>query len=133
MIKIIKLTNGIEVVGDVQEMGPLFIMKDPFQINYKYFYGPLPSVSLAKYLMFADNAEVVFNQKDVMNTVAPRKAFADFYEVTVKQFNSAIMPSIDAELETNVNSFNEGVAETSQDQKLKTFLENVDLNDRLVN
>lgn len=87
MYKIIKLTNGTEVIGDVlfnQEDHNLIAINKPMQINYRLFQNAvMPSISLVKYTLLGSNEPVVFSMKDVLNVIEPKKMFVDYYTATV--------------------------------------------------
>lgn len=87
MYKIIKLTNGVEVIGQVMvtEADPSLIAIDkPMQINYRLFQNAaMPAISLMRYSLLADNEPVTFSMKDVMNVIEPKPLFVDYYKSTV--------------------------------------------------
>lgn len=132
MCSIIKLVNGVEIVGKISEdTSSHIVLADPFQIHYKYFHATLPSVALVPYLLFADNALVTFKKSDILNVSTPRKIFVDFYNVTLDVFYNQITPSVDQELRQNVMSYKEQ-QENSTDNQQKRFLLEVDLEGRLL-
>ena len=132
MIVILKLNNGTEIVGELVDEKPASItLRKPFQINYKYFYGPLPSMSLAKYMMFADNDTFSFMKDTFINRVEARKPFAEFYLLTSSTYDTDIAEKIDDELRANVDT--RTASANSGEQNLKTFLENVSHEDMVMN
>lgn len=99
MIKIIKLPNGVEVIGDiVHECSSHIIMKNPLQINYKYHLSSYPSASLSKYMMFADSDEISFDKSNIMNIVVPMDKFVLYYERVVELIKSEFDVTVDNEL-----------------------------------
>ena len=99
MIKILKLTTGVEVVGHVEYVDPMqIVLRNPLQINYKYYIGALPSVSFARYIMFAENDTVSFDKIHVVNEVTARESFSNFYLSAVKEYITDVQQSIDDEL-----------------------------------
>ena len=100
MIKIIKLTNGTEVVGKVvEENTSVVVLEDPLQINYKYFIThAYPAVTLTKYLLFSKNRAISFKQSMVLNSVAPRSTFEDYYIAQAGKSISDLEQVIDKEL-----------------------------------
>lgn len=134
MIKIFKLSNGTEIIGDVEsKLSDCVNIKRPYQINYRFFYGPLPSVSLSKYIMFTKDTEIKFNMSDIINEVNPREPFINFYLMTADAFDNQLIETIDKELEDNVASFKGHPINQNEEQKMKKFLEDVTLDDRLIN
>ena len=102
MIKIIKLTNGIEVVGKVvEENDTVVVVEDPLQINYRYFIThAYPAVTLTKYLLFTDERAVSFKQSMVLNSVSPRNSFKEYYIAQADKSISDLEQVIDKELST---------------------------------
>lgn len=99
MITILKLTNGIEVVGELQRESSHDVeLKNPLQINYRYFVGHIPTVSFVRYIMFAGSSTVVFDKMHVMNCVPARESFSKFYYSAVEQFSTDVEKMIDKEL-----------------------------------
>jgi hypothetical protein len=133
MILIIKLTNGTEVVGElVKDTPAAIVLRDPFQINYKYFYGPLPSMSLAKYMMFTDNDTFVFNKDDYLHGYEARKPFADFYLLTASVFKQELAEKIDDELRDNVE-LRSSTDESVKEKHFKNLLESISPDDMSMN
>lgn len=125
MYKIIKLTNGTEVIGDV-----LFNTKDeniiaidkPMMINYKTFQNAiLPSISLIRYSLLASNEPIIFSMKDVMNVIEPRQLFVDYYTSTVDTAFNHYDEVVDRELGMAIDRHKED-EESEEDQY--TFLLN---------
>lgn len=99
MITILKLTNGVEVVGEVEiENNNEVILRHPLQINYRYYISAIPSVSFVRYVVFAESDCVSFDRMHIMNQVKPRESFANFYESVAAEYYTRIEQSIDAEL-----------------------------------
>lgn len=99
MTSILKLSNGLEIVGTVELNNDYGIVVDrPLQINYRYFQGSIPSVSFVRYIMFAETQTYSFKQQDVINVVNAREAFANYYNNVVDQYYSELEKVIDKEL-----------------------------------
>lgn len=125
MYKIVKLTNGTEVIGDV-----LFNTKDeniiaidkPMMINYKTFQNAiLPAISLIRYSLLASNEPIIFSMKDVMNVIEPRQLFVDYYTSTVDTAFNHYDEVVDRELGMAIDRHKED-EENEEDQY--TFLLN---------
>lgn len=105
MTSILKLSNGLEIVGTVEINNDYGVVVDrPLQINYRYFQGSTPSVSFVRYVMFADTQTYSFKQEDVMNVVTAREAFANYYHNVVEQYYSELEKVIDKELTSISNN-----------------------------
>lgn len=99
MIKIIKLTNGTEIVGKIiEENNDIVVVEDPLQINYKYFMHAYPAVTLTKYILFSGNRAVSFKQSMVLNSVPPRSTFKDYYIAQADKSILELDQIVDAEL-----------------------------------
>lgn len=99
MIVILKLTNGVEVVGEIEhENSYEIVISNPLQINYRYFNGPLPSVSFVRYIMFAEATSVTFDRQHVMHQVKARESFDGLYKNAVSSFSDNVAKMIDDEL-----------------------------------
>ena len=107
MTSILKLSNGLEIVGTVELNNDYGIVVDrPLQINYRYFQGSTPSVSFVRYIMFAETQTYSFKQQDVINVVNAREAFANYYNNVVDQYYSELEKVIDKELSSISNNDN---------------------------
>lgn len=124
MYKIIKLTNGTEVIGDVlfnQDDHNLIAINKPMQINYRIFQNTImPSISLIKYTLLGDNEPVVFSMKDVLNVIEPKKSFVDYYTSTVDSAFEHYDQLIDRELGLAI----ERNGDESSDNSYETLLQN---------
>lgn len=99
MTSILKLTNSIEIVGEIEHEGPDFVViNKPLQINYRYFQGSVPSVSFIRYSMFGQAESIMFQKRDVLNILVARQAFADYYTNVVDQYYANLEKIIDKEL-----------------------------------
>ena len=126
MISIVKLTSGTEIVGSVEhENSHEIVLGNPLQINYRYFTGPVPSVSFVRYIMFAQAESVTFDKMHVLHVVQARESFARFYGTAVKQFSKDVVQMIDDEL-------SDVPTEVSRDQ-LESALESMSVEGMTVN
>lgn len=99
MISILKLTTGIEIVGEVEiDQDDIIVINKPLQINYRYYQGAVPSVSFIRYIMFGQTESIIFQKKDVMHTLIARDAFAFYYTGVVEQYYHELDKMIDKEL-----------------------------------
>jgi len=99
MTSILKLSNGLEVVGTIEvENDYTVVVNKPLQINYRYFQGSIPSVSFVRYIMFAQSDSISFSTQDIMNVVSARESFASYYANVVDQYYGDLEKVIDKEL-----------------------------------
>lgn len=99
MTSILKLSNSIEIVGEIEIDKPDYIViNKPLQINYRYFQGSVPSVSFIRYSMFGQAESITFQKRDVLNVLTAREAFAAYYTNVVDQYYANLEKIIDKEL-----------------------------------
>jgi len=129
MITLIKLNNGIEIVGKlVDSYKDIISIEKPLQINYRYFIGATPSVSFVRYVMFSKSNTIVFNRSDIVNTVEVRDSFASYYYTVVDYYFDELEKQIDAEFESLIDS-----ESTNKEQQMKRILEMMPTDDTPVN
>lgn len=129
MVVLLKLINNVEVVGEVEaETSDLIILKNPLQINYRYYIGSMPSVSFVKYSMFADSDTASFNRSHVITNHRARDAFVDFYYHSIGNYSST--DNVDDELKTIVEREQ---AEDNRSEFFKSVLENMSVDDLVKN
>lgn len=128
MTVILKLVNGIEVVGNLKtKNGDVFVLEKPLQINYRYYQGSAPSVSFARYIMFTNTDVVPFNRGDVMQCLSARDAFAAYYLNVVDGYYGKLETLVDAE-------FNSLLTEvTTKRDPLTSILDMMSIDDATVN
>jgi len=129
MITLIKLNNGIEIVGKlVDSYKDVISLEKPLQINYRYFIGATPSVSFVRYVMFSKSDVIMFNRSDIINTVDARDSFANYYYTVVDYYFDELEKQIDAEFESLIDS-----ESTNKEQQMKRILEMMPTDDTPVN
>ena len=129
MITILKLNNGIEVVGNLEKKDTTgVIISKPLQINYRYFMGSTPSVSFVRYIMFAEHSDIHFTNTDILHKVQARAAFANFYNTSVEYYYSELEQTIDEELNSILN-----IDDKDKDTRMKRILELMPIDDAPVN
>lgn len=129
MITIVKLSNGIEIVGNVVDSyKDIISIEKPLQINYRYFLGATPSVSFVRYLMFSKTNTITFNRSDIVNQTEARTSFADYYISVVDYYFDELEKLIDAEFNSLIES-----ATNNQEQQMKRILEMMPTDDTPVN
>jgi len=116
MISIIKLVNGIEVIGDIiSDESNIIIMKNPLQINYRYKneFSP-PVISLTRYSSFAETRDVLFKKENVMNTFTPIVNMIKYYNTSLKNIEQHIDPSVMQELNAAAGEDDQDLSPESQ-------------------
>jgi hypothetical protein len=126
MITIIKLNNGLEIVGLKEyENNDLLVLNRPLQINYRYFVGPSPSVSFVRYIMFGDSDNITFDKTHIVSSVSARQTFVDVYEHHASYYYGEHSKIIDSELQLH--------KKTSDDENMKNFLDSLSIEGASVN
>lgn len=99
MIKLIKLVSGVEVMGEVlSETKKSITLENPIQINYRNIDGPMPAVSVTRYLQFASERQSEFDMKYVLNVVGVIQGMEKFYYYSLNNFKESVDKLVDREL-----------------------------------
>jgi hypothetical protein len=126
-ITLIKLSDGTEVIGDVVQGDPRYVVvKKPLLIHYRYFIGGVPSVSFSRYMMFAGSTYINLYSSHIIATVQARKAFADYYTDSVEDYYGNLESTVDEELKSALST-------TEKEQDLKKLLDMMPIDKATVN
>ena len=100
MVKIIKLQNNSEIIGEViSEAGDSVVVDNPFTINYIFTpKSQRPVIGLLRYLPFADQRIISFQKNHILHAVDARPSMSGYYIAVVKSHVSEIDDSMDREL-----------------------------------
>lgn len=101
MIKIIKLVNDHEIIGEViTEGSDHLILGQPFSIHYMMSArSEKPIIGLLRYMPFAKDREISFKHRDIINSVEARESMISYYTQIVQDYVNYIDDGIDRELE----------------------------------
>ena len=101
MIKIIKLVNDHEIIGEViSEGSDHLILGQPFSIHYMMSArSDKPIIGLLRYMPFAKDREISFKHRDIINSVEARESMISYYTQIVQDYINYIDDGIDRELE----------------------------------
>jgi hypothetical protein len=101
MIKIIKLVNDHEIIGEViSEGSDHLVLGQPFSIHY--MMSPKtdrPIIGLLRYMPFAKDRELSFKSRDIINSVEARESMISYYSHVVQNYIKYVDDGIDKELE----------------------------------
>ncbi len=126
MITIIKLNNGLEIVGQKEyENNDVLVLNRPLQINYRYFVGPSPSISFVRYIMFGDSNTISFDKSHIITATSARKSFIDVYDEHASYYYGEHEKLIDSELQLHKKESNE--------EEMKNFLNSLSVDGASVN
>jgi hypothetical protein len=126
MITIIKLNNGLEIVGQKEyENNEVLVLHRPLQINYRYFVGPSPSVSFVRYIMFGESHSITFQKSHIISSVMARQSFVDVYDHHSSYYYEEHEKIIDSELKLHKKE--------SDDENMKNFLDSLSVEGASVN
>ena len=129
MLALLKLQNGQEVIGNVKNVEETRLeVEDAMQINYRLVpTQPMPTVSISRYMPFASESFVVFEKKDLMHVVEPKKSMANYYKHALHNYRTIIDKNIDEELADAIRSeYDERPAEDLNDA-YRALLERVNI------
>ena len=101
MIKIIKLVNDHEIIGEVvTESSDHIVVNQPFSIHYMMSQKTdRPIIGLLRYMPFAKSRELSFKSRDIINSVEARDSMVGYYSYVVTNHVKYVDDSIDQELE----------------------------------
>jgi len=101
MIKIIKLVNDHEIIGEViSEGSDHLVLGQPFSIHYMMSArSDKPIIGLLRYMPFAKDREISFKHRDIINSVEARESMISYYTQIVQDYINYIDDGIDRELE----------------------------------
>jgi hypothetical protein len=98
-LALIKLTNGTELVGDVQKTTVGLKVTDPLQINYKFVsFQPMPTVGVSRYMPFAATPVFSFTLDQIVHVVDPTPAMVQYYAHALGNYRDDIDGHIEDEL-----------------------------------
>lgn len=97
MVKILKLPDGREVIGEILSEDDYSIrMRDPLQISY--FWNPpniIPASVMSKYILFSEDSDIEFAVLPGMQVVQPKSSAIEFYHLTLLGYRASIESEID--------------------------------------
>jgi hypothetical protein len=128
-IIILKLTDGTEVVGAHIGETPRFVtLQDPLLINYRLPpYQAMPTVSMSRYVPFADEPTFNFDKADIKHQVVPKPALIHYYNYSIKNFREHIDKSIEQQMVDAVPTEVEEDNDSVRAEMYKQFLQKVNL------
>jgi hypothetical protein len=98
-LALVKLNNGVELLGDVKKTTAGINITDPLQINYKFVsFQPMPTVSVSRYMPFAAEPSFTFMLDQVAHVVEPKQTMAEYYIHALANYQQEIDAHIDDEL-----------------------------------
>lgn len=109
MITIIKLTNGVEIIGNVIRRGADSVtVEDPLQINYRQRMDMSPpTVSLYRFNPFAKNTVHTLGTVNVLSLAEPMDGLVKYYSATLNTIKEGMDTHVDNELTEAAKSFSD--------------------------
>lgn len=114
MINLIKLTNGMEIIGRIiQNSDNTIKVNNPLQINYYTTKQSqtMPMVALQRYLPFSSEEDIEFKKEHIMNISIPVQGLDEYYSQMLHNIKLNIDPNIVNDLLTATESMAEGAQE----------------------
>lgn len=101
MVKIVKLNNNVEIIGNINMTnGEKIVMDDPFSINYMLSpRSDRPIVGLLRYMPFADKHKIEIKMSDVLHVADARSSMCNYYTAVLANHVNDIDQTIDRELD----------------------------------
>ena len=101
MVKIVKLHNNVEIIGNINmTSGEKIVVDDPFSINYMLSpRSDRPIVGLLRYMPFADKHKVEIKMSDVLHVADARSSMCSYYTAVLANHVNDIDQTIDRELD----------------------------------
>lgn len=98
-LSLIKLSNGTELLGETRKTAAGVLVTDPLQINYKFVsFQPMPTISVSRYMPFAQEPAFTFMSDQIVHMVQPREAVVEYYYSSLTMYKQMIDQHIDEEL-----------------------------------
>lgn len=99
MIKILKISSGEEIVGELLPSQTNIIIKKPMVIVYRYHpMSTFPSVKLVRYMLFSKDESFKFSHVDVINITDAKESFIEYYNHVISTLGDDVDKNIDFEL-----------------------------------
>lgn len=100
-ISLIKLKNGIEVVGYLKKVNNNeVVLEEPMQIQYKHPDNQgLPVISFMKYCPFSSETIFQFDMDTVLHVTPVRKSAEQYYIQALDHYKNFFQKRLDKELE----------------------------------
>lgn len=114
MINLIKLTNGVEIIGRIiNESDKVIKVNNPLQINYYTAKQnqTMPMVALQRYLPFSCEEDIEFKREHIMNVTVPIEGMDKYYSQMLHNIKLNIDPNIVADLLDASDHMAEGAQE----------------------
>jgi hypothetical protein len=120
-ISLIKLKNGIEVIGHIVKIDNSILLEDPMQVNYKSLQNSeLPVISFSRYCPLSVEDIFQFDKEYVLHVTPVKKSIEKYYMQAVQEYKMFIEKYMDEEF-TNALQPKESI----QRELYKKFLEKV--------
>jgi hypothetical protein len=121
MVSLLKLKNGMEIIGYIKRLDKSILVEDPMQVNYKSVdYSALPVISFSRYCPFSSEDLFSFDLDFVLHVTPVKKSLEDYYAYAVNHHKEVVIKHIDEELYEAVSS-----KPSNDDQQLKDYLRKV--------
>lgn len=114
MLNLIKLTNGLEILGRIVQNTDKFIkVNNPLQINYypTKQNQTMPMVALQRYMPFASEEDIEFKKEHVMAVCVPVQGMDRYYSQILNNIKINVDTNIVADLNDASDNMSEGASE----------------------
>jgi hypothetical protein len=103
-ISLIKLKNGVEIIGSIVKMNEQIFLENPMQINYKQTdSSSSPVISLTKYCPFSSESLFNFDKNFVLHVTPIKKSVEYYYLQALDYYKNVAEKYIDQEFTQAAN------------------------------
>lgn len=120
-VSLIKLKNGVEIIGDIIRIDDKILLENPMQVNYRVAeQTSYPSIFFSKYCQFSSEEIFQFDMDYVLHVTPVKKSIEKYYSYALDQYKNVTEKYLENEL---VNAI--GPKDLGNNEVLKTFLKKV--------
>lgn len=134
MITLVKTAGGMEIAGEIMfEDDGVILLHRPLQINYRYFVGALPTISVNRFMMFSEDDTVEIYKSQIVARTTARKPFENFYNQSVARHYLVAQQAVDMELNAAEEENKTFATKDEYHEHLKKLLEEMPVEGSTVN
>jgi hypothetical protein len=120
-ISLIKLKNGVELIGDLIRVDDNVLIEHPMQVNYTVMeHTTVPVISFTRYCPFSAESIFQFDREYVLHITPVKKAIEDYYIHVLDYYKNVTEKYLENEFLSALTP-----KERSQDEVFQSFLKKV--------
>lgn len=115
MVSLIRLIDGTEIVGEVQEENDEVIVDNPMLINYKIRQDTLlPVISMLRFMPFAKEPNIKIKKTHIISSALPMNGLEKYYKSSIKS-----MEEMETDKAINEEFYSAANEELSEEMQIK--------------